>query len=219
MNLLLSLLLYQASPPSGNTQTFSLLTICFYIGIVLLLACLVFLATGLGEKLPKDKQIIRVPGVNLEVSLMTLLFLISLALISTGIWWQLQNINETVKRLDALQKDNDRLRDEVKNRDEQLRSINNKMDIDANLVLEGVNPKSTEELNNRYICTYRLSSNPASETADMIKDNQTIKITFKNLTRGVNVEWVQINTKDGSTAWTSTGLITPLVQKIEMKKQ
>src|SRR5213595_839682 len=104
--------LLAAQDANGGAHNRDLLTICFYLGIFVLLVVLVLLITGITNKFPQEKQVIRVAGLGLEVNLITFLLLLSAAGITIGIWQQLHHIDETVNSLGLLQKENERLQKE-----------------------------------------------------------------------------------------------------------
>src|SRR5436190_22513254 len=79
---------------AGDQAEMDPLKICFYLGIVLLLSCVIVLLTPLRDKISGATQKIAGFGLNLEVSVLTLLFLISAALISTGIWVKLGSVKD-----------------------------------------------------------------------------------------------------------------------------
>src|SRR5882672_12191966 len=78
----------------------SFLTISFYSGIVLLVLCILVLVTPLGERFSSATQKIQGFGLNLEVSVLTLLVLIGIGLMTSGIWMQLQDVSTRLKQLE-----------------------------------------------------------------------------------------------------------------------
>src|SRR5713226_8555654 len=78
----------------------SFLTISFYSGIGLLILCILVLVSPLRERFSNATQKIQGFGLNLEVSVLTLLVLISVGLMTSGIWMQLQDVSKQLKQLE-----------------------------------------------------------------------------------------------------------------------
>src|SRR4030095_452958 len=78
-----------------------ILNICFFTGVILLIVCILLLRSSQRKKCDNTPQIIQIWGLKLEVSILTLVFLISVGLIATNIWFQLQRINDQIRSISA----------------------------------------------------------------------------------------------------------------------
>src|SRR6266849_1649073 len=95
----------------------SFLTISFYAGIGLLVLCILVLVSPLRERFSSATQKIQGFGLNLEVSVLTLLVLISVGLMTSGIWIQLQDVSSKLKQLEI---DKTTAEDKAKRAEENL---------------------------------------------------------------------------------------------------
>src|SRR5437764_13706750 len=126
------------------------LTISFFLGIALLLLCIIIMISPLRDKLSTPQKIQGL-GLNLEVSVLTLLFLISVGFISCGLWLQLQNISKDLKDLESGKLEAETRANDLEKQLREARWI----EMDAYIILTGVdNVKDLKSLS----CTYDTQS-------------------------------------------------------------
>jgi hypothetical protein len=176
------------------------LAISFYLGLVLLLLCLIFLISPLREKLSTTQKI-QGFGLNFEVSVLTLLFIISVGFISCGLWFQLQDIS---KKLVDLESGKVSAETHASDLEKQLREAKN-TEIDLVIGLENVDIKKVESL----LCSYSTQS---SSNLDCSRDiargsaPNEIKVTLRNLTRDTVIKSMEISDQDPpQRRWISKG--------------
>src|SRR5687767_5737175 len=96
-----------------------ILNIIFFLGVAVLVVAIVLLRSSQRKKFDNTPQIIQIWGLKLEVSILTLLFLISVGLIATNIWFQLQRINDQLQQINSEKATVQKERDEWKSKYEQ----------------------------------------------------------------------------------------------------
>lgn len=191
------------------------LTISFYLGIILLLLCIVILISPLRDRFSSATQRIQGFGLNLEVSVMTLLVLISVGLITSGIWLQLRDITTELKSLEAKKAEAEIRAQQFQRQLEESR----KMELPLFLTLEGV--EDVSRLNFTSLeCTYVTSSSDEPIRADIApgrRTSDTVKVVLKDLTREVIIDKLEIYDRDTDTRWQKVNF-RPLQPTYELKK-
>jgi len=170
-----------------------ILNICFFAGIILLIVCILLLRSSQRKKFDNTPQIIQIWGLKLEVSILTLLFLISVGLIATNIWFQLQRINDQIEKISAEKK---QALDEAREAKRDLEKATTK-ETEAFIVLEGI-PDVSEIPQNELACTYTTKGG-ATETAYVSKDagKGAFKVTFKNLSSETVITSIDVTDLSG----------------------
>jgi hypothetical protein len=186
-----------------------ILNICFFAGVLLLIVCILLLRSSQRKKFDNTPQIIQIWGLKLEVSILTLVFLISIGLIATNIWFQLQRINE---RIEELTNARNRAEKEASEAKDALAKATFK-DAVAFVSL----PQGTDVSKMRLdslTCRFKTKGGTQGE-AHVEKGNstQTLQITFKNV--GLEtiidyVELIQTDDKTGGTIWSANEEFQPL---------
>ena len=175
--------------------------VSFYLGLALLLLCVIFLVSPLREKLSTPQKI-QGFGLNLEVSVLTLLFIISVGFISCGLWLQLQDIS---KKLLDLESGKASAETRASDLERQLREAKG-TEIVVGIGLENVD--DTQKLKSLE-CKYSTQSSTTDlECGKEIARGTTpgeIKITLRNLTRDTVIKSMEISDKDTGRRWISRG--------------
>jgi hypothetical protein len=191
------------------------LTISFYLGIILLLLCILILISPLRDRFSNATQRIQGFGLNLEVSVMTLLVLISVGLMTSGIWLQLKDINAQLQSLEAKKAEAELRAQQFQRQLEESR----KMELPVFLTLEGV--EDVSRLNFTSLeCTYVTSSNDEPIRADVApgrRSSDTVKVVLKDLTREVIIDKLEIYDRDSETRWRKVNF-RPLQPTYELRK-
>ena len=170
------------------------LTISFYAGIALLLLCIAILLTPVGKQFSEKTQKIQGFGLNLEVSVLTLLVLIAVALMTSGIWLQLQDVS---KQLRQLEDDKRRAEDNYRIAQDQLENAK-KRGLAAFAKLDGVNDVSKLKLE-LFTCVFTNAAGD-EEKADLKPSTglNKIKVIFLDLPNETVIRSITItNTQTG----------------------
>jgi hypothetical protein len=196
--------------------SFDPLTICFYLGIVLLLSCVILLITPLRDKISSATQRIQGFGLNLEVSVLTLLFLISAALISTGIWVKLGSIKD-----ELAQSRQDKVKAEAR-----VLSLQEEVDrfktnsVDAWVTLDGVDDVSKLKYP-ALECKYQTSAADVIESCSISKGDflQRVKVNFPNINKGTKIKALVITESDPpKREWSYPNEFDPFKQSLKMAR-
>jgi len=185
-----------------------ILNISFFLGVVLLgVSIFLLVSVSLRKRFDNTPQKIEVWGLKLEVSILTLLVLISVGLIAINIWFQLQHINDQINQVEK-----DRIA-AVKRADELNRELENvkKKDFEAYITLAGVNKVSS--LNPKFLsCSYTTKSGDRGEgILEFAPGDEKFKVTFKNLTRETIITSLDVTDQQGEgTIWSSHEEYQPL---------
>jgi hypothetical protein len=192
------------------------LTVCFYLGITLLLACVILLMSPLRDRISGATQKIQGFGLNLEVSVLTLLFLISAALISSGIWLKLGTIKDELGRSMKAKEEADV---RAKSLEEQIERLK-KTSVEAWVALEGVDDVSKLKypaLN----CDYQTSASDEVERCIISKGDfvQRVKVTFIDVNKGTKIKLLSIKETDApNREWSYTTEFDPFKQSLKLSK-
>lgn len=192
----------------------SFLTISFYSGIALLILCILVLATPLGKRFSSATQKIQGFGLNLEVSVLTLLVLISVGLMTSGIWIQLQ---DTANRLKQLEHDKAIAEEKAKQAAESLANAN-RVSIAYLVTLQGVDDISRLNIPSMS-CKYvvgevekdAIVSSPEATTG-------RLKVTLQDLQRDAIIESLTITNNQTNEHWVKR-YIRPLRPEIEVARK
>lgn len=183
------------------------LNICFFTGVLLLIVCIILLRSSQRKKFDNTPQIIQIWGLKLEVSILTLVFLISVGLIATNIWFQLQRINDQIQRITD---EKERALEDARASKRDLDRATTK-EIEAYVILDGVPDVTTMQVKNLN-CTYTTKGG-VTEKADVVSTSskEAFKITFKNLSRETVITYLELSDQSGSgTIWSSNDEFQPL---------
>jgi hypothetical protein len=192
------------------------LKVCFYLGIILLLSCVILLMSPLRDKISGATQKIQGFGLNLEVSVLTLLFLISAALISTGIWVKLGSIKDQLA-LSRLEKER---------ADAKLQSLREEMDrfkrnsVEAWVTLDGVDDVSKLKYT-ALECDFQTSAADAPERCSISRGDflNRVKVTFPDINKGTKIKALVIKESDApNREWSYTNEFDPFKQSLKLSK-
>jgi hypothetical protein len=156
------------------------------------------MVTPLRERLTAPQRI-QGFGLNLEVSVLTLLFLISVGFISCGLWLQLQNIT---KELSDLQSGKVQAETRAAQYQKELEDIR-RTEMIVFLTLDGVEDV-TKLKYTALTCTYDASSgdNQKAEIA-LAPSANAIKVTLKNLKPDTFIKKLIVEDGDSTRKWSS----------------
>lgn len=174
------------------------LNIIFFLGVAILIVAIVLLRSSQRKKFDNTPQIIQIWGLKLEVSILTLLFLISVGLIATNLWFQLQRINDQLKQINSEKATIQKERDEWKSKYEQATT----KETEAYISLEGVTDVRGMELKNLN-CKYTTKSGVNGEASlDFGPSNEKLAVVFRNLNRDVIITSLELTDQQGQgTIW------------------
>jgi len=175
------------------------LTISFYAGIALLLLCIAILLTPLGKRFSEKTQKIQGFGLNLEVSVLTLLVLIAVALMTSGIWLQLQDVSKQLKQLED---DKRRAEESYKSAQDQLENAK-KLGMVAFAKLDGVNDVSKLKLES-FSCVFTNAAGDEEKAGlELSKGLNKIKVIFLDLRRDTVIRSIAITNEQTGDKWVS----------------
>jgi hypothetical protein len=192
------------------------LKVCFYLGIVLLLSCVIVLVTPLRDKISSATQKIAGFGLNLEVSVLTLLFLISAALISSGVWVKFGSVKDQLAeaRLDK------------EKAEANLVSLREEMDrfkrnsAEAWITLEGVDDVAKLNFPDLH-CDYQTSAADAGEKCIITKGDliHGVRVIFTDINKGTKIKKLVITEGDPpKRTWSYPNEFDPFKQNLKMLK-
>lgn len=192
------------------------LTISFYSGIVLLILCILVLVSPLRDRFSNATQKIQGFGLNLEVSVLTLLVLISVALMSTGIWMQLQDVSTQVRTLT----------EQKLNAELALQSTRDQLDnakripLTVYASLEGVEDTSRLDVE-ALTCTY--SDGPGPDKKAEVKrasgaHPKRIKILFTDVQGATIIESLTISDAQAKQQWGIREIFKPLQPTLDLSR-
>lgn len=138
-------------------------------------------------------------GLNLEVSVLTLLFLISVGFISCGLWLQLQNITKEVSDLQSGKVEAETRANQYQKELEDIK----RTEMVAFLTLDGVEDV-TKLKYTALTCTFDASSgdNQKAEIA-LAPSANAIKVTLKNLKPDTFIKKLIVEDGDSTRKWSS----------------
>ena len=174
------------------------LTISFCIGIGLLVICILTMISPLRERLSAPQKIQGL-GLNLEVSVLTLLFLISVGFISCGIWLQLKNIT---KELEDLRFGKVQAEARAKQYQDELTAIK-KTEMVAFVSLVGVDDV-TKLKYTALSCIFDTTSEDGQKAEIAVAPSaNAIKVTIKNLKPDTFIKLLTVEDNDSKKKWSS----------------
>jgi hypothetical protein len=192
------------------------LKICFYLGIILLLSCVILLLTPLRDKISGATQKIQGFGLNLEVSVLTLLFLISAALISTGVWVKLVSTKDELAQ-SRLEKE--KAVAELKRMEEVMERFK-RNSVEAWVTLEGVDDVSKLKYT-ALQCDFQTSAADAPEPCSISKGDflNRVKVIFPNINNGTKIKALVIKESDApNREWSYVNEFDPFKQSLKLSK-
>jgi hypothetical protein len=190
------------------------LTVSFYSGLVLLILCLLVLVSPLRDKFSSATQKIQGFGLNLEVSVLTLLVLISVGLMTSGIWMQLQNMNGKLQQLEI---EKTTAEEKAKRAEEDL-ARTSKVGIVTFVKLEGVN--DITKLNfGSLSCKYITASGDERDAnISAASSINRIKVNLTDLQKETVIDKLLIINNQTGEKWVSPVEWRPLQPTIELAK-
>src|SRR5262245_39215103 len=183
-----------------------ILNISFFLGVFLLIVSILLLRSSRRKKFDNTPQVIQLWGLKLEVSILTLVFLISVGLIAVNIWFQLQRINDQIQRITAERED---AREQAKRA---------KIDLERATIKEYVafinlsDVPNVSQLNLKTLtCNYRTKAGTPGK-ADVTEgaSNETLQITFKNLSAETIIDYVELTDTNDKRIWSANEEFQPL---------
>jgi hypothetical protein len=192
-------------------------TVSFTFGILLFLVSIIIMVSPLRERLTVI-QSIQGFGVNLQITVLTLLILISAGLLSSGIWLQLRNIGGELESLRKEKEESEKKAKDFQQRYEDSTTRKAKF----LLSLEGVNSGNRPDKDS-LTCTYDTGS--ADETrAEIISASSigthTLMINTQDLQENATIKKIILTDKDTKKRWESKGgEFQPFQLKVEMEQK
>jgi hypothetical protein len=191
------------------------LTVSFYSGVVLLLLCLLVLVSPLRDRFSNATQKIQGFGLNLEVSVLTLLVLISVGLMTSGIWMQLQNIDQKLKQLEMAKT----AAEEKARRAEEDLARTNKSGIVLFVKLEGIDDitkLSFPSLQCKYVMASGEERKADISPAPVIN---RIKVNLNELQKDTIIDRIVVESTNPTMKWVSQTQFRPFQPVLELKKE
>jgi hypothetical protein len=184
----------------------SVLTIC---GILVLLFCLMLIFTQRGAKF-KERQILRGFGLELEVSVLTLLVLVGFTLSLASIYLQMTNYQSLLAKAE----------ENSKSLELALRQTS-KFDAYVLVTLEGVNPRDMPMLDDIYCQYYSKQKGGWSKaTVENGVQGTEFLLTLSDINPQMLVDRVELRYKDPTQKmiWVKKEPFYPLTQSFQLKK-
>ncbi len=191
------------------------LTVSFYSGVVLLVLCLLVLVSPLKDRFSSATQKIQGFGLNLEVSVLTLLVLISVGLMTSGIWMQLQNIDQKLKKLEI---EKTTAEEKAKRAEEDL-ARTNKLGIVLFVKLEGVDDitkLSFPSLQCKYVTSSGEERKADISPAAVIN---RIKVNITDLQKDTIIDRLVVESTNPDMKWVSQTQFRPFQPVMELTKE
>ena len=191
------------------------LTICFWLGIAVLILCIILLISPLRDKIPQVKQSIEAFGFNLQVSILTLLFLISIGLIASGIFLSIRSLKDELSRAEQARAE---AQTQANNyRDELERS--KKTLADALVTIEGV-PDVSKLKFTAMDCSY-LTSDDEEKRCLLTKGDllNRVRVTFDDMNRGTKIKYLVIKDNDTNKQWVCEEEFDPFRRSLSLKQK
>lgn len=191
------------------------LTVSFYSGVVLLILCLLLLVSPFRDRFSSATQKIQGFGLNLEVSVLTLLVLISVGLMTSGIWMQLQNIDNKLKQLEI---EKTAAEEKAKRAEEDL-ARTNKLGIVIFLKLEGVEDitkLSFQSLQCKYVMSSGEERKADISPAPVIN---RIKVNITDLQKDTIIDRLVVESTNSNLKWVSQTQFRPFQPTMELTRE
>ncbi|HEX8141179.1 MAG TPA: hypothetical protein VF553_01185 [Pyrinomonadaceae bacterium] len=185
----------------------SFLTIC---GILVLLLCLFLIFTQRGAKF-KERQILRGFGLELEISVLTLLVLVGFTLSLASIYLQMTNYQSLLAKA----------QENSKSLELALRQAS-KIDAYVLVTLEGVNSREMPRLDDIYCQYYSKQKGGWSKaTVESGLQGNEFLLTLNDINPQMSVERIELRYKDPTqkVIWVKKEAFYPLTQSFQLKKE
>jgi hypothetical protein len=192
------------------------LGITFYFGILIVLFCISSFVFPYGQNFTGKTQKIRGLGLDLEVSILTLLIIIGFVLIffGGGIWLQLRGINE---QLDSLKAEKVKAESRVNDLQEKLDRANS-MELVAFIRLEDVDESNAPDTN-AVECLYETSTGKGGNAdVSVAPASGAFKIAVREITRDTAITDLIFRTKDKKRRWKAANSFMPFQPTYELKR-
>lgn len=179
------------------SSTLNFLTISFFIGIAVVLFCMLAYIFPYGERFRDKTQKIKGFGLDLEVSVLTVFILIGFVFTFSGILLQIRGYDDQLKKLEEARLERDARIAHMQLDIERLQ----KMEIHALVTLEGVDPGAFSRLSDLE-CEYTLSGRGEPQKADISKgDGNSIQVTLKDVTRETHIRRLVLEDRGSNSKW------------------
>lgn len=183
----------QGAPAGSKIEP---LTVCFYAGLALLIVCIALLISPLRDKLAGNQRI-ALGALNLEVSVVTLLVLVSVGLIAVGFWFRLQGIGNSKEEVARAQEEAKQWRDAFE-KEKRISYV-------AFATLSGVDDaaKMLPDLK----CQYVTSSDEIRDDAHIAPADspKRLKITINDIPKDTSVKKVVLTNLKTHEQWETDG--------------
>jgi hypothetical protein len=189
--------------------------ISFILGIVIVIFCILSFILPYGQNFREKTQKIQGFGVNLEVSVVTLLLIIGFVFIffGSGIWLQLRSIDTRLKSLEADKASADaRVRDLQERLDRQ-----SPIDLVAFIKLKGVDAQPPD-VNSVDVVYETATGRGGPVDISAAPASGAFKIAIRDFTRDTMITNIILKTKDGKRRWKLEGSFMPLLPTYELKE-
>jgi hypothetical protein len=191
------------------------LVISFILGILIVLFCILSFIFPYGSNFRDKTQKIQGFGINLEVSVLTLLLIIGFVLIffGGGIWLQLRSVDEQLVTLKA---DKAAAEAHANNLQERLQKAN-AMELVAFVKLDGVDELNPPDANS-IECLYETSTGKGGNAdVSVAPASGAFKIAIRDITRDTTISDLILRTKDKKKKWRAEHSFMPLQPTYELK--
>ncbi len=183
------------------------------VGVGIICLCIASFFHPFGQRFKETKQVIRGFGLDLEISVLTLLLLMGFAMAFAGVYLQVQNrmaagLDDEIKRLQG----------QVEENREQLRLAGRFM-VRADLVLPGNNRITVEDIG-KLECRYVLSAQPDSWLQAGVSRglaSNSIRITLADIGRDDVIQQIELRKQGSSRVLGMARNIYPLQPVIELQ--
>jgi len=183
------------------------------VGVGIICFCIASFFLPFGQRFKASKQVIRGFGLDLEISVLTLLLLMGFAMAFAGVYLQLQNrmaagLNDEIKRLQG----------QVEENREQLRLAGRFM-VRADLVLPGNSHITVEDIG-KLECRYVLSAKPDSWLQAGVSRglaSNSIRITLADIDRDDVIQQIELRKQGSSRVLGMARNIYPLQPMIALQ--
>lgn len=197
----------------------TIINVCFpLIGIGIIIFCILSFIFPFGRRFKDKVQKIKGFGLDIEVSILTLIILIGFIFSFTGIYLNTRAYEDEIvnkdKQLSSERAKSIRLLEEI----ERLE----KKDISWLLNLESDNVPKMPELNN-IVCKYKIrigrGYKDVEPKVEEGKKNDQFQITFKDITNETVVWKVELRDIKNNTKWIFAEPFSPFVPELQLRKE
>jgi hypothetical protein len=191
------------------------LVISFVLGIVIVIFCVLSFILPYGQNFRDKTQKIQGFGLNLEVSVLTLLLIIGFVFIffGSGIWFQLRSIDTRLKSLEADKASADaRVRDLQERLDRQ-----SPMDLVAFIKLKSQNGPPPD-MNSVDVLYETATGRGGPVDVSLAPASGAFKISIRDFPRDTTVTNLIAKTKDGKRKWRLDYTVMPLLPTYELNE-